>query len=79
MVVAARQGSGWPILDNSNMARVPDVDASSVYLPLFVLDDTGARRYVLSTLSGYPLTGAATLGVLPNREQLTLSGIVRKI
>jgi hypothetical protein len=29
------------------MALITDVDASAVYLPLFVLDDTGARRYVL--------------------------------
>jgi Bacterial transglutaminase-like cysteine proteinase BTLCP len=48
MVVAAYQGSGWLILDNRTMALVPDVDASSVYAPLFVLDDTGARQYVLS-------------------------------
>jgi predicted transglutaminase-like cysteine proteinase len=48
MVVAAYQGSGWLILDNRTMALVTDVDASSVYLPLFVLDDTGTRRYALS-------------------------------
>jgi predicted transglutaminase-like cysteine proteinase len=48
MVVAAYQDSGWLILDNRTMALMTDVDASSVYLPLFVLDDTGTRRYVLS-------------------------------
>ena len=47
MVVAAYQDGGWLILDNRTMALVTDVDASSVYLPLFVLDDTGTRRYVL--------------------------------
>jgi hypothetical protein len=39
-----RQGMSAPV---RTMALVPDVDASSVYLPLFVLDETGARRYVL--------------------------------
>ena len=47
MVVAAYQDSGWLILDNRTMALATDVDASSVYQPLFVLDDTGTRRYVL--------------------------------
>jgi len=47
MVVAADKGGGWLILDNRTMALVTDVEASAVYLPLFVLDDTGARRYVL--------------------------------
>jgi hypothetical protein len=47
MVVAADEGGGWLILDNRTMALVSDVDASTVYLPLFVLDDTGARRYIL--------------------------------
>jgi hypothetical protein len=42
-----RSSSGWLILDNRTMALVTDVDASAVYLPLSVLDDTGARRYVL--------------------------------
>jgi predicted transglutaminase-like cysteine proteinase len=45
MVVAALQGSGWLILDNQTMAIVPDGEASSIYRPLFVLDDTGARQY----------------------------------
>jgi len=30
---------------------VTDVDASAVYLPLFVLDDTGTRRYMLPSSS----------------------------
>ena len=47
MVVAVYEDGGWLILDNRTMALVTDVDASSVYLPLFVLDDTGTRRYVL--------------------------------
>ena len=47
MVVAIYEGGGWLILDNRTMALVTDVDASAVYLPLFVLDDTGARRYIL--------------------------------
>ncbi len=29
------------------MALVTDVEASTVYLPLFVLDDSGTRRYIL--------------------------------
>jgi predicted transglutaminase-like cysteine proteinase len=45
MVVAALQGSNWLILDNQTMAIVPDGEASSIYRPLFVLDDTGARQY----------------------------------
>jgi hypothetical protein len=48
MVVAVYQDGGWLILDNRTMALATDVDAASVYLPLFVLDDTGTRRYVLS-------------------------------
>lgn len=47
MVVAADEGHGCLILDNRTMALVTDVDASAVYLPLFVLDDSGARRYIL--------------------------------
>ena len=47
MVVAIYDDGGWLILDNRTMALVTDVDASAVYLPLFVLDDTGARRYIL--------------------------------
>ena len=47
MVVAIYEDGGWLILDNRTMALVTDVDASAVYLPLFVLDDTGARRYIL--------------------------------
>jgi predicted transglutaminase-like cysteine proteinase len=47
MLVAVDEGGGWLILDNRTMALVTDVEASVVYLPLFVLDDTGARRYVL--------------------------------
>jgi len=50
MVVAADEGGGWLILDNHTMALVTDVDASVVYRPLFVLDDTGARRYILQAL-----------------------------
>jgi predicted transglutaminase-like cysteine proteinase len=46
MVVAAYEGHGWLILDNRTMALVTDVEASAIYLPLFVLDDTGTRRYV---------------------------------
>jgi hypothetical protein len=47
MVVAAYEGGRWLILDNGTMTLVTDVDASAVYSPLFVLDDTGTRRYVL--------------------------------
>jgi len=47
MVVGAYAGNGWLILDNRTMTMVTDVDASAVYSPLFVLDDSGARRYVL--------------------------------
>jgi predicted transglutaminase-like cysteine proteinase len=47
-VVAVYQDTGWLILDNRTMALVTDVDAFSVYLPRFVLDETGTRRYVLS-------------------------------
>ena len=47
MVVGAYVGSGWLILDNRTMALVSDIEASAVYSPLFVLDDSGARRYVL--------------------------------
>jgi hypothetical protein len=47
MVVAADEGGGWLILDNRTMALVSDVDAFAVYLPLFVLDHTGTRRYIV--------------------------------
>ena len=47
MVVAADEGGGRLILDNRTMALVTDVEASAVYLPLFVLDEIGTRRYVL--------------------------------
>jgi len=47
MVVAADEGGGWLILDNRTMALVTDVEASAVYLPLFVLDGSGTRRYIL--------------------------------
>jgi predicted transglutaminase-like cysteine proteinase len=47
MVVAADEGGGWLILDNRTMALVTDVEASAVYLPLFALDERGARRYIL--------------------------------
>jgi predicted transglutaminase-like cysteine proteinase len=47
MVVAAYESGRWLILDNGTMTLVTDVDASAVYSPLFVLDDSGARRYVL--------------------------------
>jgi predicted transglutaminase-like cysteine proteinase len=48
MVVAADDNGDWLILDNRTMTLVTDVDASAVYLPLFVLDDTGTRRYIHS-------------------------------
>jgi Bacterial transglutaminase-like cysteine proteinase BTLCP len=48
MVVAAYEADGWLILDNRTMALVTDADASAVYSPIFVLDDTGTRRYILS-------------------------------
>jgi hypothetical protein len=47
MVVAAYESGRWLILDNGTMTLVTDVDASAVYSPLFVLDDSGARRYIL--------------------------------
>jgi predicted transglutaminase-like cysteine proteinase len=48
MVVAAYEAGGWLILDNRTMALVTDADASAVYSPIFVLDDTGTRRHILS-------------------------------
>jgi hypothetical protein len=47
MVVAAYESGRWLILDNGTMTLVTDVDASAVYSPLFVLDNSGARRYIL--------------------------------
>ncbi len=49
MVVAAYEGR-W--LANSRQSHhgacIADADASAVYSPIFVLDDTGTRRYILS-------------------------------
>jgi predicted transglutaminase-like cysteine proteinase len=47
MVVAADEGERWLILDNRTMALVTDVEASEVYLPLFVLDNIGAQRSIV--------------------------------
>ena len=47
MVVAAYEAGSWLILDNRTMMLITDVDASAIYLPLFVLDETGTRRYNL--------------------------------
>jgi predicted transglutaminase-like cysteine proteinase len=47
MVVAAYDTGRWLILDNRTMALVTDADASAVYSPIFVLDETGTRRYIL--------------------------------
>jgi hypothetical protein len=47
MVVAVYEGGSWLILDNGTMILVNDVDAAAIYSPLFVLDHTGTRRYIL--------------------------------
>ena len=80
MVVAAYQDSGWLILDNRTMALITDVDASSVYLPLFVLDDTGTRRYVLSATQARLPTRPLGPAIVPvDLLENQMAAIVRKI
>ena len=45
MVVAVRQNETWNILDNRTMVVLTDFEQNT-YSPMFVLDDTGVRRYV---------------------------------
>ena len=45
MVVAVRQNETWNILDNRIMVVLTDFEQNT-YSPMFVLDDTGVRRYV---------------------------------
>ena len=45
MVVAVRQNETWNILDNRTMVVLADFKQNT-YSPMFVLDDTGVRRYV---------------------------------
>jgi predicted transglutaminase-like cysteine proteinase len=44
-VVTARLEGQWIVLDNRHLALVPDADLRRV-VPLFVLDDEGARKFV---------------------------------
>ena len=45
VVVAVRQNESWNILDNRTMVVLTDFEQNT-YSPMFVLDDTGLRRYV---------------------------------
>jgi predicted transglutaminase-like cysteine proteinase len=45
MVVAVRQDETWSILDNLTMLILSDFEQKN-YLPMFVLDYTGVRRYL---------------------------------
>jgi predicted transglutaminase-like cysteine proteinase len=45
MVVAVRQDETWSILDNLTMLILSDFEQKT-YLPMFVLDYTGVRRYL---------------------------------
>jgi predicted transglutaminase-like cysteine proteinase len=45
MVVAAYVEDAWFILDNATMVLATDSDDATLYLPLFLFDDAGVRRY----------------------------------
>jgi predicted transglutaminase-like cysteine proteinase len=45
MIVGVFEGGQWLLLDNLTMMLVKDTDCK-VYVPVFVLDETGVRRYL---------------------------------
>jgi predicted transglutaminase-like cysteine proteinase len=45
MIVAAREDNTWLILDNATMVLAADSEDATVYIPLFLLDESGVRRY----------------------------------
>jgi predicted transglutaminase-like cysteine proteinase len=51
MVVGVFEEGQWLLLDNLTMRLVKDTDRND-YVPLFLLDETGARRYIPSTQRG---------------------------
>jgi hypothetical protein len=51
MVVGVFEDGQWLLLDNLTMTLVRDT-ARKVYVPMFVLDETGARRYLPANRSG---------------------------
>jgi predicted transglutaminase-like cysteine proteinase len=56
-VVAARVDGQWLILDNRHFALVRDTDMVG-YVPKFVLDQDGTRRFVLSNRDRHPQASA---------------------
>lgn len=50
MVVGVYDDGQWLLLDNLTMTLVKDGDRKG-YVPLYVLDETGVRRYIRSSLS----------------------------
>lgn len=51
MVVSVYEGGQWLLLDNLTMTLVKDTDRTG-YVPMFVLDETGVRRYIPSIRNG---------------------------
>jgi predicted transglutaminase-like cysteine proteinase len=45
MIVAAHEENAWLILDNATMVLATDSEDAIVYSPLFLLDESGVRRY----------------------------------
>jgi hypothetical protein len=45
MVVAAFDEDAWFILDNATMVLATDSEDAARYIPLFLLDEAGVRRY----------------------------------
>jgi predicted transglutaminase-like cysteine proteinase len=45
MVVAAFEEDAWFILDNATMVLATDSEDATRYIPLFLLDEAGVRRY----------------------------------
>ena len=45
MVVAVFDEDAWFILDNATMILATDSEDATRYIPLFLLDDAGVRRY----------------------------------
>jgi hypothetical protein len=45
MVVSVYDDGQWLLLDNLTMRLVKDTDRKS-YVPMYVLDETGVRRYI---------------------------------
>jgi predicted transglutaminase-like cysteine proteinase len=51
MVVSVYNDGQWLLLDNLTMQLVRDTDRKG-YVPMFVLDETGVHRYILSSVPG---------------------------